>query len=72
MGMPIILSLYWIACKVLIPIFMETNYMPNTDVSMVDCILEYQLISDIHVDHETGPRSFSPFVASMITVYKHM
>ena len=26
---------------------MATNFEPNTDVSMVDCLLEYQLISDM-------------------------
>ena len=47
MGIPIILHLYWVACKVSTPMFMVTNSVPNTDVSMVDCFLENQLMSDI-------------------------
>ena len=47
MGMTIILSLSQVACKVLILTLMAANSAPNTDVSVVDCFLEYQLISDI-------------------------
>ena len=71
-GIPIILNLYQMACNVSIPTFMVTNSAPNTDNSIVDCFLEYQLTSDIHICHEPGPRSFSLLVASMIAVYKHI
>ena len=42
---------------------------PNTDVSMVDCFLEYSLIHDVHIFHKPDPRSSSLLVTSMITVY---
>ena len=68
MGIPIILSLYQIAHKVLTLIFMATNSEPNTDVSIVDFLLEYQYV---HVQHEPGHRYSNLLVASMIAVYKH-
>ena len=46
MEIHIILNLYQIAHKI-IPTFMATNSAPNTDDSIVDCFLEYQLISDM-------------------------
>ena len=45
--MLITLNLCWIACKVLIPTFMATNSASNTDISMEDYFLEYQLTSDM-------------------------
>ena len=69
--MPTILNLYWITCKVLILTLIATNSAPNTYVSAVCCFLEYQFISDIHVGFTPSPRPSSPFVTSMITVYKH-
>ena len=52
--MPIILNLYWMAYKVSILTFMATNSAPNTDVPMVDCFLECQLINDIFI-HSMNP-----------------
>ena len=47
MGIPIILRFNKIVHKVLIPKIMATNSAPNTDISIVDSFLEYQLIRDM-------------------------
>ena len=45
-GAPTILNLYWMAYKVSTLNFIATNFVPNTDVSLVNYFLEYQVTSD--------------------------
>ena len=40
MGIPITFSIYLKPLRVSMPCFMETNSVPKTDVSTVDCFLE--------------------------------
>ena len=48
-GMPIILNLYWMACKISTPTFLATNSVQKTDNSMIDCFLEYHMINDVFI-----------------------
>ena len=41
MGIPIILSLYLKPLRALMPYFMATNTVPNTDIFTVDCFFAY-------------------------------
>ena len=69
--MPIILELYQMAHMVSKQNFMATKSAPKTDVSMVDCLLEYQVINFFQINYDSHPRCPSLFVSSMIAAYEH-
>ena len=49
-GMSTIFNLYQMAFNVCTPMFIVTNSILNTDVSMVDCFFEYQLVKDMLIN----------------------